>query len=147
LFDFSYPAYGATLNFEFPIKNRAAQADLGRALVSRHRDLYSDQQAREQVSLEIVNAVHQLEQANLGLAAGKTALELAKKTLAAEQRKSELGAQPIFFLLDAQTKLAFAESQLLRAQIDYQIALAAVEHATGDNLKPYGVQIAELAPE
>jgi hypothetical protein len=36
------------------------------------------------------NAVHQLEQAKLGIAAGKDALELGKKTMAAEQRKYEL---------------------------------------------------------
>jgi outer membrane protein TolC len=147
LFNFSYPYYGARLSLEFPIKNRAAQADMGNALVSRHRNLYSSQQIREQVSLEIANAVHQLEQANLTLAAGKTALDLAQKTLSAEQRKYELGAQPIFFVLDAQTKLAMAESDLLRARVSYQIALAAVDHATGNILQPYHVQIAELAPQ
>jgi len=99
------------------------------------------------VTLDITNAVHQLEQASLTLAAGKTALDLAQKTLAAEQRKYELGAQPIFFTLDAQAKLALAESDLLRARINYQIALAAVDHATGNILQPYDVQIADLAPQ
>jgi outer membrane protein TolC len=145
LFDFSYPGYGARLTLDLPIKNRAAQADLGGALVSRHRNLYANQGMREQVTLDITNAVHQLEQANLSLAAGKTALDLAQKTLSAEQRKYELGAQPIFFVLDAQTKLALAESDLLRAQVNYQIALAAVDHATGNILQPYHVQITELA--
>ena len=147
LFDFSFPGYGARLTLDFPIKNRAAQADLGTALVSRHRNLYASQQIREQVTLDITNAVHQLELANLSLAAGKTALDLAQKTLSAEQRKYELGAQTIFFVLDAQTKLALAESDMLRAQVNYQIALAAVDHATGNILGPYHVQIAELAPE
>jgi outer membrane protein TolC len=147
LFNFSYPAYAARLTLDFPIKNRDAQADMGNALVSRHRDLYSSQQIREQVTLDITNAVHQLEQASLTLAAGKTALDLAQKTLAAEQRKYELGAQPIFFTLDAQAKLALAESDLLRARINYQIALAAVDHATGNILQPYDVQIADLAPQ
>lgn len=147
LFDFSYPVYGARLSLDFPIKNRSAQADMGDALVSRHRNLYLNQQMREQVTLEISNAVHQLEQASLSLAAGKTALDLAQKTVAAEQRKYELGAQEIFFTLQAQTKLALAESDLLRARVNYQIALAAVDHATGNILKPYNVQIAELAPQ
>jgi outer membrane protein len=147
LFNFSYPAYGAHLSLDLPIKNRAAQADMGNALVSRHRDLYSAQQVREQVTLDITNAVHQLEQANLSLAAGKVALDLAQKTVAAEQRKYDLGAQPIFFILEAQTKLALAESDLLRAKVNCQIALAAVDHATGNILQPYNVQIAELAPQ
>jgi len=79
------------------------------------------------------------------LAAGRTALDLAQKVLAAEHRKYELGVQPIFFILDAQTKLAQAQSDLLQAEINYQIAVAAVDHATGGLLQPYHVQVAELS--
>lgn len=144
LFGFGFPAYGATLTLNLPLKNRSAQADLGSALTTRHRDLYTSQQVREQVTLEVSNAVHQLEVAKLTLAAGKTALDLAQKALVAEQRKYELGAQTIFFVLDAQTKLAQAESELLQTEVRYQAALAAVDHATGGLLEPYHVQIAEL---
>jgi outer membrane protein TolC len=145
LFGFGFPGYGATLTLNLPVKNRAAQADMGSALTERHRDLYSAQQVREQVTQEVSNAVHQLELAKLTLAAGKTALDLAQKTLAAEQRKYELGAETIFFVLDAQTKLAQAESDLLQTEVQYQTALATVDHATGGLLEPYHVQIAELA--
>jgi outer membrane protein len=145
LFAFGFPGYGATLTLNLPLKNRAAQADLGTALVSRHRDMYSAQQVRELVTLDVSNSVHQLEQAKLTVAAGKTALDLAQKALAAEQRKYELGAQTIFFVLDAQTRLAQAETSLLQAEISYQIAIAAVDHATGGLLQPYHVQIAELS--
>jgi outer membrane protein len=146
LFGFGFPAYGGTLTLNLPIKNRAAQAQLGSALVSRHRDLYSARQVREQVVLEVSNSVHQLEEAKLTLAAGKTALDLTQKALVAEQRKYELGAETIFFVLDAQTRLAEAESSLLQAQVGYQIAVAALDHATGGLLQPYHVQIAELSP-
>lgn len=145
LFGFGFPGYGATLALNLPIKNRAAQADLGSALASRHRDVYSAQQVQEQVMLDVTNSIHQLELAKLTLAAGKTALDLAQKALTAEQRKYELGAQTIFFVLDAQTRLAQAESNLLQAQITYQIAVAAVDHATGGLLQPYHVQVAELS--
>jgi outer membrane protein TolC len=145
LLGFGFPGYGATLTLNLPIKNRAAEADLGSALVSRHRDMYAAQQVREQVMLDVSNSIHQLEQAKLSLAAGKTALDLAQKALAAEQRKYELGAQTIFFVLDAQTRLAQAESNLLQAEVTYQIALAAVDHATGGLLQPYHVQVAELS--
>ena len=144
LFGFGFPGYGASLTLNLPIKNRAAQADLGTALVTRHSDLYSMQQWREQIGLEVSNAIHQLELAKLTLAAGKTAVDLAQKSLAAEQRKSQLGAQPVFFLLDAQTKLAAAEASLLQAQIGYQTAIAAVDHATGSLLQSYQVEISDL---
>jgi HAE1 family hydrophobic/amphiphilic exporter-1 len=145
LFGFGFPGYGGTLTLNLPIKNRAAQAALGGALVARHRDLYSAQQVREQVGLDVSNSIHQLEEAKLTLVAGRTALDLAQKALVAEQRKYELGAETIFFVLDAQTRLADAELSQLQAQVGYQVAVAAVDHATGGLLQPYHVQIAELS--
>jgi outer membrane protein len=144
LFGFSYPGYGATLTLNLPLRNRAAQADLGSALVGRRRDLYSEQQVREQITLDVNNAVHQLEEAKLTLEAGKTALDLAEKTLSADQRKYELGSETIFFLLDAQTRVAAARASLLQAQIDYQNAVAAVDYATGNLLESYEIQIADM---
>lgn len=144
MFGFGYPTYYAQLSLSLPIKNRAAKAEMGSALVSRRSDLYNERQIREQVVLDVSNAVHQLEQAKLSIAAGKEALDLANKTMAAEQRKYDLGSETIFFVLEAQTELASAQLGLLQAEVNYQLAVAGVDHATGEMLEPYHVQIAEL---
>lgn len=144
ILNFGFPGYGASLTLNLPIKNRAAQADLGTALVSRHRDLYSAQQAREQIMQEVSNAVYQLEQAKLSIAAAKTALDLAQKTLTAEQRKAQLGAENVFFQLDAQTRVANAEATLLSSEVDYQTAVASLHNATGRLLQDYDVHISEM---
>jgi len=144
LFSFGFPGYGGTLTLNLPVKNRAAQADLGSALVARHSDLYSMQQVREQITLDVNNAVHQLEEAKLTMEAGKTAVDLAEKTLAADQRKRELGEQTVFFLLDSQTRVAQARQSLLQAQIGYQNAVVAVDYATGNMLEAYQVRIADM---
>jgi len=144
LFGFSYPTYQAQLSLTLPIRNRAAKAEMGNALVSRRNDLYSQRQIQEQVTLDVSNSVHQLEQAKLSIVAGKEALDLAKKTMAAEQRKYELGSGTIFLVLEAQTEVAAAEQSLLQSEVGYQLAIAAVDHATGELLEPYHVQIAEL---
>ncbi len=145
LLGFNSPTYEAQLSLTLPLKNRAAKAEMGTALVSRRSDLYSERQIREQVTLDVSNAVHQLEQAKLSIAAGKEALDLAKKTMAAEQRKYELGTETIFFVLEAQTELASAELSLLQAEVNYQLAVAGLDYATGELLEPYHVQIADLA--
>jgi outer membrane protein TolC len=144
MFSFNYPTYEAQLTLSLPLKNRAAKAEMGTALVGRRNDLYSQRQIREQVTLDVSNAVHQLEQAKLSIVAGKEALDLAKKTMAAEQRKYELGSGTIFLVLEAQTEVATAEQSLLQAEVGYQLAVAAIDHATGELLEPYHVQIAEL---
>lgn len=143
-FGFNYPTYEARLTLSLPLKNRAAKAEMGTALVGRRNDLYSQRQIREQVTLDVSNAVHQLEEAKLTMVAGKEALDLANKTMAAEQRKYELGSSTIFLVLEAQSEVAAAQQSLLQAQVGYQLAVAAVDHATGELLEPYHVQIAEL---
>jgi outer membrane protein TolC len=144
VFGFSYPTYEAQVTLNLPLKNRAAKAEMGTALVSRRNDLYSQRQIQEQVILDIKTAIHLLEQAKLGIAASKEALDLAQKTSAAEQHKYELGSSTIFLVLEAQTELAAAQQSLLQAQIGYQMAVAAVDHATGELLEPFHVQIAGL---
>jgi outer membrane protein TolC len=143
---FDFPSYGFTVQLRLPIRNRAAQADLGEAMVSRRRDLYLQRQEGQQLWQEVKNAVHQVEQAELSIAAAKVSRDLAQKTLEAEQRKYELGASQIFFVLDAQTQLAQAELSLVQAQIGYQQAVAGVEHATGTLLENHKVKIEDVAP-
>jgi len=145
LFGFGFPTYFAQLSLTLPIKNRAAKAEMGNALVSRRADLYNERLLQEQVLLDVSNSVHQLEQAKLSIVAGKEALDLANRTMAAEQRKYELGSSTIFLVLEAQTEVAAAQQTLLRAEVGYQLALATVDHATGELLQPYHVQIAELS--
>jgi outer membrane protein len=144
LFSFGYPTYGFGLTLNLPVKNRSGQAALGSALVSRSRDLYTERQIREQITYDVSNAVHQLEEAKINIAASKESVDLARKTMAAEQRKYELGTGQIFLVLEAQTELASAEQGLLQAEVSYRLAVAAVDYATGNLLDPYGVQIAEI---
>jgi outer membrane protein TolC len=145
MFGFGFPGYGGTLTLNLPLRNRAAKANLGTALVARRHDLYSAQVTKEEIVRQVQDSVHLLEEAKLTLAAGKDSLDLARKSLAADQRKYELGAETNFFVLDSQTKLAQSELNLLQTQISYQIARATVDRATGNLLEPYHVQIAELS--
>jgi outer membrane protein len=145
LFGFGFPTYSATLALNLPIRNRAGQAQLGSALVARRQDLYTQRQFQQNITLQVSNAVHQLEQAKLSVSAANIALDLAKKSLTAEQRKYELGTDTIFFVLDAQNQLALAEEGLLQAQVSYQLSLASMDHATGGLLDRYHVKVEDLA--
>lgn len=142
-FRFAYPAYGASLSLSLPIKNHNAEANLADSLVSRRHDQYQERDTTQSISLEVTNAVHALEAAKLGVAAAKVAVDLAKDTLHADERKYELGAETVFFVLDSQTQLAQAELNLIQAEVNFQLAVAQVDHATGDLLEHHHVQIVE----
>jgi outer membrane protein len=141
LFGFGYPTYAGTLTLNLPVRNHGAQARMGNALVAKTRDLYIQRQTAEQITREVADVANQLNQAKLGLSAAIVSVDLARKTLAADQRKFELGAETNYFVLDSQERLAQAELVLLQSQVGYQTALAAVRHATGGLIEPYRVQI------
>ena len=142
-FHFTYPAYGASLSLILPIKNHGAEANLADAAVGRRRDQYQQRRTAQNITLEVTNAVHTLEQAKLSMEASKVALDLAQQSLHADERKYELGAETVFFVLDAQTQLAQAELNLIQAQVNFQFAVAQLDHATGDSLEHHHVQIME----
>ncbi len=145
LFGFGYPGYGVQLTLNLPVRNRAAQSHLGNALVARTHDLYANRQAQEQITRQVRDAVHQFETARLSLTAAIASVDLAKKSLAADQRKFELGAETNFFVLDSQSRLANAELVLLQSRVSYQLALAALNHSTGKLLGPYHLQIETIS--
>jgi outer membrane protein len=140
-FHFTYPAYGAALALSLPVKNHSAEANLADADASRRRDQYQERRTNQNITLEVTNAVHALEQAKLSMEASKVALDLAQKSLRADERKYELGAETVFFVLDSQIVLAQAELNLIQAQVNFQVAVAQVDHATGDLLDHHHVQI------
>lgn len=141
---FSFPTYGMTLQLRLPVRNSAAAADLGTALVSKRRDLYQMRNLEQSISTEVKNAVHDLEQAALVMTAAQTSRDLSAKNLSAEERKYQLGAETIFFVLDAQNQLSQAELSVVQAQISYQRALTSVDHATGTLLDKHNVKISSM---
>ena len=142
-FQFIYPTYGASLFLNLPVRRHSAQANLADSLINRTRDQYQERRTNQSITLEVANAVHALEQAKLSMEAAKVAEDLARETLHADERKYELGAQTVFFVLDAQNQLAQAELSLIQSQVNFQLAVAAVDHATGDLLDHHHVQIVE----
>jgi len=138
---FSFPTYGINLQLRFPLRNSSAAADLGTALVSKRRSLYQMRSLEQSIATEVKNSVHDLEEAELVITAAQASRDLAQKNLSAEERKYQLGAQTIFFVLDAQNQLSQAEQSLVQAQVFYQKALAEVDHATGNLLAKHRLLI------
>ena len=98
----------------------------------------------QSISTEVKNAVHDLELAELVITAARASRDLAAKTLSAEERKYQLGAGTIFFVLDAQNQLSSAELALVQSQIAYQRALTEVDHASGTLLAKHKMSVASI---
>jgi len=139
IFTFNSPAYGAGLQLTLPFKSTAAQAQLADALVSRTRDQYTERQVRQQIILDVRQALTSLNLADATIDNAKLARDFAQKNVDAEQQKYELGTITAFEVLDSQTRLASAESTLLNAYVGYQQAFVNYQRATWTLLDGLGM--------
>ena len=138
---FNYPSYGLSLNMNIPLRNSSAQANLSDALVSKTRHTYQRRQTQEQVTLDVRQAINQLELAKATIDAAITARDFARKNVDAEQQKFELGTILVFELLDSQTKLAASETALLGAYVNFQQAYVSYQRATWTLLDGLGMVV------
>lgn len=136
---FNYPSYGAGLQFTFPLRSSAAQAQLADALINKVRDRYSERQIQQQITLDVRQALNAIDLANATIDAAVRARDVAQKNVEAEQQKYELGTITAFEMLDSQTRLASSQSALLNAYVAYQQAFLSYQQATWTLLDGLGM--------
>jgi outer membrane protein len=141
MFGFGLPTYGFGLTLTLPLKNRVAASNLADASVNRKMDAFRVRAAEQGVRLQVLTAISNVESSRASVALAKTARDLAKKRVDAEQKKYELGIDTIFFLLTAETDLTTAESQLVNQTINYRLSELALLRAAGTLLEERGIAV------
>jgi len=141
LFDFRFPVYGFTLSLRFPIRDRAVAAELSDATIAKKRELLALRSLEQRIRLEVLNAISGVDQSRAGVRQATVARDFAQKRFNAEERKYELGASQPFFVLQAQTDLTNAESELLSQSIAYRRNQLTLLQVTGELLDERNVVI------
>jgi outer membrane protein TolC len=136
---FNYPSYGVGLQLTFPLRNSTAKAALADSLVGRAKDRYQQRQVKEQIVLDVRQALTSIELANASIEAAIHARDLARLNVQAEQQKYQLGSITSFEVLDSQSRLASTESALLSAYVGYQEAYIGYQRATWTLLDGMGM--------
>jgi HAE1 family hydrophobic/amphiphilic exporter-1 len=146
LFSFAYPNYRVGLNFSFPLRNRTARANLGRALaISRQ----VDEQQRRQLQLieaEVRNAYQATQATQLRVNAARAARQYAEDQLAGEEKKFAAGLSTTFLVLQRQNELSQARGVEVRALTDYNIAIANLQRAVATTLTSNNINITSEVP-
>jgi outer membrane protein len=132
---------GATLNI--PLRNRQAQALQVRSELEYRQAEMRLQQIENQVRIEVRNAQFSVTQNNAAVKASQAAVELAKQSLDAEQKKFRLGASTSTLVLQNQSALATAESNLVSAEANYEKAQIELDRATGLLLEHAGIVMSD----
>lgn len=142
VFTNQFPDYFASLNLYLPLRNRSAQADSARALLTQRQLETQLQQLKNAALLDVRNTYIALQQDRARVDAAIKARELQKQTFEAEQKKYTLGASTVYQVILTQRDFVTAQGVELRALSDLVEAKANFERAVGRTLEVNRVTIA-----
>jgi outer membrane protein len=143
LFKNQFPDYQVSLNLQIPIRNRSAQADNQRAILTQRYLEAQLQQLKNAALLDVRNMYIALTQDRAQVEAASKARELQQQTFDAEQKKYQLGASTVYLVIQTQRDLINAQGTELRALANLAEAKANYERAVGRTLEVNRVTIAD----
>jgi HAE1 family hydrophobic/amphiphilic exporter-1 len=122
------------VQISLPLRNRTAEANLGRSLVEGERIATQREQIEQTIQVEVRNALQVVRSAEARLHAAGIARQTSEQQYLSEQRKLDAGQSTVFLVLERQTALTTARGNELRAQTDLNKAIAELQRATGNAL-------------
>jgi outer membrane protein len=139
------PDKGVGLSLNIPLRNRAAQAVQIRSELEYRQAQMRQQQIENQVGIEVRNAQYAVQQNRASVDSAKAALDLARQSLDAEQKKYQFGTSTTTLVLQYQSQLATAESTLVNATVAYEKSRIELDRATGNLLDHNGISVDDAA--
>jgi outer membrane protein TolC len=141
VFGFNFPTYAMGIQIRLPFRDRATQADLADAVVSKRLNTLRARANEQQIRLDVLNAVTQVENSRASVKLAQVALDFSQKRLEAEQKRYDLGVTTIFFVIQAQQDLVNAQANVVTQSINYRRALITLLRQTGQLLEERGIVI------
>jgi outer membrane protein len=139
------PDKGIGLQLNIPLRNRAAQAVQVRGQLEYRQAQMALQQTENRVSIEVRQAQFAVEQNRASVASAQAAVDYAKQSLDAEQKKYQFGTSTTTAVLQTRSALATSESTLMSAMAAYEKSRVELERATGTLLDRNGISIDDAA--
>jgi outer membrane protein TolC len=143
IFRRDFPNYSAGLSLNIPLRNRAAQSDYLTTLLQQRQSELALQKAKNQVRVDVQNAVIGLRQARVRYESSVKARILQQQTLDADKKKYTLGASTVFQVVQDQQTLASAQSTEQQALANYSHARISFDQAMGTTLEVNDISINE----
>lgn len=141
-----FPDASVGLAFSLPLGNRSARADAARTRSARAQAELALLRTRQQVGVEVRNAVVALETAGQRLAAARASGAAAETLLRAEEERFSAGLTTSFFVLTRQNDLTQARVAETQALADLRRARVEYARATGTLLAERQIHVDETGP-
>jgi len=130
-----FRGYRVQATLQIPLSNRAAQSDYARAVVEKRSGENRKAAVAQSIALEVRNAITQVEMSAARIDTAQTIRVLAERKLDYEQKKFELGASTIRFVIEEQRNVTQAQTDEIAALVSYAKAMVDYNHAIGTMLK------------
>lgn len=141
LFGFDTRSVVAGVSIQIPLRNRTAQANLAGATIQRTQLEASTRLQEQTIEVEVRNAAQAVETSRLRVLSARSARENAELQLQGEQRLYQVGRSTTFLLFQRENALTNARNLELRAETDYNKALADLQRATSTTLRANNVMV------
>jgi outer membrane protein TolC len=145
LINSSAPDKGIGLQLNIPLRNRSAQATQIRSELEYRQLQMALQQTENKISIEVRAAQFGVEQNRASVASAQAAVDYAKQSLDAEQKKYQFGTSTTTAVLQNRSALATAESTLLSAMAAYEKSRVELDRAVGSLLDHNAISVDDAA--
>jgi HAE1 family hydrophobic/amphiphilic exporter-1 len=139
LFGFSTRNIVVGVTVQLPFRNRTAEANLAGVRILQNQLQASIRSQDQAIEVEVRNAAQAVETARQRVLALREARRNAELQLQGEQRLYQVGRSTTFILFQRENTLVNARNQELRAETDYNKALADLQRATSTTLRANNV--------
>ena len=121
----------ASVNASIPLGNEARRARLSQAITRRLQRLATKESRVQTITQEVHDAVDNVRGAWRRVVAARLESRFAERTLLAEQRQFDVGLRTSVEVLDANARVADAQSREVEAAAQYETSLVDLAFATG----------------
>jgi HAE1 family hydrophobic/amphiphilic exporter-1 len=131
---------------QLPLRNRTAKANLAGARIQKERLEASVRSQDQIIEVDVRNSAQAVETSRLRVLSAREARVNAELQLEGEQRLYQVGRSTTFLLFQRQNALTNARNAELRAETDYNKALAGLQRATSSTLRANNVVVETPTP-
>ena len=129
----------AGVAIQIPLRNRTAEANLAGTRIQRNQLEATTRLQEQSIEVEVRNAVQAVETSRRRILATRAARENAELQLAGEQRLYQVGRSTTFLLFQRSNQLTNARNLEIRAETEYNKALADLQRAMSTTLRANNV--------
>lgn len=142
-FLFENTDYSVALRLQIPLWMSREKAQISQAKINRESSMLQLKNVENTIFSEVKDIVKQHQTSLKLVEAEKIALQLEEENLKAEEKRLSVGLSTNFNVLEYQRRVASAQSNMIRAFIDYTLTQSRINRILNRTFQVYGINFSE----